>query len=94
MDKSFTDKHKKIYYIVREELNKIDPLGVIKCNENLIDEYDMETKIIIPLINNYSDYKEFAKKICEIMSLATGEQLQPDNYYTCAKNILEKSKNL
>ena len=94
MEKIFKDKYKKIFCIVREELNKIDPIGVVKYNSNLVDEYDMENQMIIPLINDYSDYKEFAKKICEILTNATGEQLQPENCYECAKNILDKSKIL
>ena len=94
MKKSLTDKYRKIFDIVREELNILDPIGVVKCNSNLVDEYDTETRMIIPLIDDYSDHKTFAKKICEIFANTTGEQLRLEKCYQCAKNILEKSKTL
>lgn len=54
----------------------------------------MENIEIIPLINKYTDYKEFANKICEIFIESTEMKLCPEQFYECAKNILEKTKNL
>ena len=87
-------KYKRLFEIVREELNKVDPIGVVMDNDNLNDEYDLENQEIIPIIKNYTDYKEFAKKICEIFVKSTEMKLQPNEFYQCAKNILEKTKNL
>lgn len=87
-------KYKKLFEIVREELNKIDPIGVVIDNDNLNDEYDLENQEIITLIRNYTDYKEFAKKICEIFIKSTNMKFQPKEFYECAKNILEKTKNI
>ena len=63
-------------------------------NDRLEDEYDLENKAFIAHIKNYTDYKEFAKKICEIFVKSTGMKLQPKEFYKCAKNIIEKAKNI
>jgi pyridoxine kinase len=42
----------------------------------------------------YGFDKEFAKKICEIFVKSTEMKLQPKEFYQCAKNILEKTKNV
>ena len=86
--------YKDVFDIIREELNKVDPLGAIASNSMLIDEYDTENQKIITLINDYSNYKEFAEKICEIFIESTEMKFNPQNFYECAKNILEKTKNL
>lgn len=75
-------------------MNKIDPIGVISDDDELQDEYDLENQEIIPLIETYTDYKEFAKKICEIFVKSINMKFQPKEFYDCAKNILEKTKNL
>ena len=87
-------RYKKMFNIVREELNHIDPLGVIDDNENLKDEYDLENQEILTLIKNYKDHKEFAKKICEIFTRSTNMQFLEDEFFECAKNILDKTKDL
>ena len=38
-----------MFNIVRDELNKVDPIGVVLDNPNLIDEYDFE-KYTVPSI--------------------------------------------
>ena len=88
--------NEKIFNIVREELNRVDPIGVFGESEEslLIDEYDLESQEILPLIKNYTDYKEFAKKICEIFFNTTEINLTPEEFYECAKNILERTKNI
>lgn len=103
--------YKAIFNIVRKELNKVDPIGVVTSEEDvdevyptledkhffeetIANEYDMENIEIIPLINKYTDYKEFANKICEIFIESTEMKLCPEQFYECAKNILEKTKNL
>ena len=37
-------KTNAMFEIVRTELNKVDPVGVVIANKNLIDEYDSEIK--------------------------------------------------
>ena len=44
------EKYKKMFCVVREELNKADPLGVVLENPNLCDEYDYENQLPYPLL--------------------------------------------
>ena len=104
-------KYKETFNIVRKELNKVDPIGVVTAEEDvdevyptpedkkffeesIANEYDMENARIIPIIENYTDYKELANKICEIFVETTEMKLKPELFYECAKNILEKTKKL
>ena len=87
-------KEDKLFLIIREELNKVDPIGVFKHNPNVIDEYDLENERILPFVTLYSDHIEFAKKICEIVSKTTCLNLHPEWFYECAENILNKAKQL
>ena len=87
-------KYKSMFNIVRDELNKIDPIGVVLDNQNLINEYDFENQKILTIIQKCSDYKELADKICEIFIESTGINLNPEEFYECAKNILEKIQKL
>ena len=82
-----------IFEIIRYELNKLDPLGIVSLNSHLLDEYDTENKEILPLIKNYKDYKAFANIICEVFKNSTNLDFNPEMFYTCAKNILSKSQN-
>lgn len=88
--------NEKIFNIVREELNKVDPIGVFgESGESLlIDEYDLENQKILLLLKDYTDYKELAEKICEIFIETTEIKLFPEEFYECAKNILERIKNI
>ena len=88
------NKYKVMFNIVREELNKIDPLGVVLTNPVLVDEYDFENQKILTLIKNYSDYKDLSNKICEIFIESIGINFLPEEFYECAKNILERTHNL
>ena len=87
-------EYEKLFEIVRAELNQLDPLKIISSNKNLIDEYDFENQKIISIINENNDYKDFANKICEIFTKSTKANFKAEDFYDCAKNILEKSKNL
>ena len=87
-------KYKSMFNIVRDELNKIDPIGVVLDNPNLIDEYDFENQKILTFVQQTSDYKELADKICEIFIESTGINLNPEEFYECSKNILEKIQKL
>lgn len=110
-NKEYKKKYKNLFNIVRFELNKVDPIGVVSdeedvdevyqtpedkkfLEESIANEYDMENAEIIPIIKNYTNYKDFANKICEIFINSTGMKFSPEMFYECAKNILEKSKNL
>lgn len=88
--------YKEIFNIVREEINKVDPIGVVDDSQlpYVIDEYDMENQEIITIIKKYDDYKELANKICDIFIETTEMKLNPELFYECAKNILEKTKKL
>ena len=78
-------------------MNKVDPIGVFIDEEEtslLINEYDLENERIIPLIDKYTDYKEFANKICEIFIELVEIKLNPEEFYDCARNILERVNKL
>ena len=85
---------KNIFDIVREELNRLDPLGVVLGNDKLIDEYDLECEKKLEQIKNYTDYKKFAKKICEIFMETTEMKLKPKIFFECAKNILNRTTSI
>ena len=87
-------KTNAMFEIVRTELNKVDPVGVVIANKNLIDEYDSEIKKILAIIDSQADYKTFAEKICEIFIDSTELDLTPENFFDCAKNILERENKL
>ena len=90
-----TNQYDFLFNIVRNELNIVDPIGIIcdKDKTKLVDEYDIENREIIPLINKYDDHKQFANKICEIFIKSTEIKFSAEMFYECAKNILKKSKN-
>lgn len=92
--KDFKNKYITLFNIVREELNKVDPIRAVLNNPNLVDEYDLENKKILTVIKNCSDYKDLSNKICEVFIESTGINFRPEIFYECAKNILEKTRNL
>ena len=87
-------KYDTMFNVIRNELNKIDPLGVVLGNKNLINEYDFETLKILEIIHEKIDYKDFSNKICEIFIQSTEMDFKPENFYDCAKNILKKLETL
>lgn len=86
-------KYKSMFNIVRDELNKVDPIGVVLDNQNLIDEYDFENQKILSSINEVNDYKDLANIICDVFIKSTKSNFDAEEFYDCAKNILEKIKN-
>ena len=88
------EKYKKMFCVVREELNKADPLGVVLENPNLCDEYDYENQKILTIINNCDNYTNLAEKMCEIFKESTKINFLPEHFYESAKNILNRIKNL
>lgn len=90
MNKEIKKLYKKQFQIIREELNKVDPLGVILDNPNLIDEYDLETQKILVSLNKISNYIELAKIITNIFKETVNEDYDEKLFYDCAKNIYNK----
>ena len=86
-----------LFKIIRIELNKMDPLKVLLDNtdaDSLEDEYDLENREIIPFVKSQIDYKKLADKICKIFIETTTMKFYVEEFYECAKNILEKIKGL
>lgn len=90
------EKNSEMFSIIREELNKIDPIGVGTDNvgSKLIDEYDLENERIILTIKQCNNEIVLANKICEIFIETTTLDYEPEFFLQCAKNILERIKNL
>ena len=89
-----TKQYKQLFNIIRDELNTLDPLGVVLDNPNLNDEYDLETQEIILLLKEDLNYKTLATKICDIFVKTTNMDFLPKTFEPCAKNILQKTKKL
>ena len=53
-------KYKKMFNIIREELNRVDPIGVIKDNKNLEDEYDLANLVVKYLLKDGYDVERFS----------------------------------
>lgn len=90
-------KDEILFKIIRMELNKVDPLMVFLDNpeaDSLEDEYDLENREIIPFVKSQIDYKKLADKICKIFIETTTMKFYVEEFYECAKNILEKIKGL
>ena len=87
-------KYKKMFCVVKEELNKIDPLGVVLENPNLCDEYDYENQKILTMIKDSENYTDLAQKMCDIFKETTNMNFTPEYFYESAKNILNRIKNL
>ena len=92
--KVMNDKSNKMFAIVREELNNLDILGVVKDNKKLVDEYDLENQMILARLKEDMDYIGLAKIIKEIFEINLAEKFNEEIVFNTAKNILEKIKKL
>lgn len=90
MPKAQKIKHKNTFDIVRNELNKVDPMGLKPDEFSPIDEYDPETEMVLAQIKYGMEYIELAKHIASIFSKMFDERFSEDAFYDCAKNILER----
>ena len=82
--------YKEMYNKIRNELNILDPLGVVKNNPKLFDEYNLESESILSILNKVVDYKDLAYSICEIFENTTELSYKKSQFYNCSKNILDK----
>ena len=87
-------KYKEMFNIVRDELNRIDPIGIVEDNENLVDEYDLENQEILTQIDKCSDYIALSVKIAEIFTKYIGIPYTPQEFEKCAKNIMDRVKQI
>ena len=88
------EKYKAMFNIVKEELNKADPLGVVIENPNLYSEYDYENQKILTIIKDCKNHIELSEKMCEIFNETTKSNFIPEHFYESAKNIFNRIKNL
>ena len=89
-----TKKYKQMFSIVRDELNRVDPIGVVGDNENLVDEYDIENQAILTHIGKCSDHIELSEIMADIFTKYIGSPYTPQEFEECAKNILDRIKNI
>lgn len=89
-NKALKIKHKKMFDIVRSELNKVDPMGLEPDKSCPIDEYNPETEMVLAKIKDGMDYLELAKHIGAIFTEMFGRDFEESMFYDCAKNILEQ----
>ena len=87
-------KYKEMFSIVKEELNKIDPLGVVLENPNLCDEYDYENQKILTVLSDCKNHLELAEKMCDIFKESTNMNFVSEHFYESAKNIFNRIANL
>lgn len=92
--KTFKKQYEGMFYIVRNELNKVDPMGLAPGKYCPIDEYDPETTMVLTKIKNGIDYIELSKSIGLIFDEMFGEEFSESMFYGCSKNILEKVNEL
>jgi len=91
-NKNKLSNYKKQFAIIREELNKVDPLGVI--NDNLIDEYDLENQYILAKLKYVQSPIQLAEIIAQIFKKTCNIKTTKEEWIDCAKNILNKINNL
>ena len=83
-----------MFAIIREELNNLDILGVLKDNKQLIDEYDLENQMILANLKEDMDYIGLARRMKEIFKDTLGEKFNEEIFFNTAKNILGRINNL
>lgn len=90
MQNNKKQEYSEMFDIVRNELNKLDPMGLTPGDCCPIDEYDSETETVLTKLKNDTDYVQLAKDMCEIFSQMFDEKFSESIFYDCAKNILAK----
>ena len=83
-------EYSEAFYIVRSELNKIDPMGLAPGEFCPIDEYDPEVEMILAKLKYGTDYIQLSKDMSEIFSYMFAENFSESIFHDCAKNILEQ----
>ncbi|MDE5593696.1 MAG: hypothetical protein K2I75_07175 [Clostridiales bacterium] len=76
--------------IVRDELNKVDPMGLTSCESCPTDEYDPEAETVLAQIKEGMDSVELAKRIGVIFTETFGKDFEESMFYDCAKSILDR----
>ena len=90
VNKELKLKHIRMFDTVRNELNKVDPMGLEPGKSCPIDEYNPETERVLAQIKEGMDSVELAKHISAIFTEMFGKDFSEDMFYDCAKNILEQ----
>ena len=85
------NEHKGLTFnIIRDELNKLDPMKLYPGTICPIDEYDPEVAMILAILKKDLSYIELSKNISEIFSQMFGNFFSEKLFYNCAKKILEQ----
>ncbi len=83
----FKENYSKMFSIVREEVNKLDPMGLAPGETTPIDEYDEEVEMILTNIESAKNYQDLSKNIKDIFNEMFDENFEEKLFYDCAKNI-------
>ncbi|MDE6029510.1 MAG: hypothetical protein K2F90_04235 [Clostridiales bacterium] len=83
-------KYKKSLDIVRDELNKVDPMWLKPAEFAPRDEYELEAEMVFSQIKEGVTCVELAKNIAVIFTQTFGEEYSEDAFYDCARNILDR----
>ena len=88
------NKYNTIFKIVRQKLNKLDPMGFDPGETCPIDEYNQEVEMILPALRSAKNEHELAQTMASIFKSQFGQEFSAEMFDVCAKNILGKTKNL
>lgn len=86
--------YQKYFNIIREELNKLDVMGLKPGKLSPIDEYNTEVEMILEKVSKNTDYKKLVNDIKLIFEEIFAENFPKNTFINCAKNIIEKIKNI
>lgn len=84
----------EMFNIVRNELNKADPMGLQPGVFAPADEYAPETTKILAKLRSGIDYIELSQRISAVFLEMFDEKFSKTVFYACAKNILEQLSEL
>ena len=94
MEKIKKELYQKYFNIIREELNKVDAMELKPGKLCSLDEYNAEAKMILTKVSKNTNYKTLANDIKLIFEEMFAENFPKKIFINCAKNIIEKIKNI
>lgn len=86
--------YQKYFNTIREELNKLDVMGLKPGKLCPIDEYNTEVEMILQIVSKTTNYNSLANGLKLIFEEMFAENFQKNIFINCAKNIIEKINNI
>ena len=87
-------KYKLMFDIVRDELNKVDPMNLCPGSLAPIDEYEPETTRIMAALKNVTNTIELSQVVVKVFFIVLGEAFSENYFNSCAQNILDRINEL